>query len=367
MAESLSIPNLLGLLQVDPRHRGIQLARESDRLRRMQRYDEAVTVAQHAAQLARFDYRWQGVILLYHSYALLLSHRPLSEEQAIRECDRAIRGLSQAPFNQAIAHIIRALIELERSNSADLTRALEHFKQGAHLLGKAARAAQDYNDPQKVALYRELQRATETWVWQLLRQITQPADIKVAAKQDAPAAAPPEPEPEPAQPMAPEEQPAAPAQIDLPIHIIWPPPEPLSFEVASLGGLAAPELIAANELLIRGKRYRVDPIPAAGSSVSLQTNQPYLILPLQDPRLGQYVLVRQQSRPSAQRQWLALEDTVSQEAIIVETETDDQYQVMHIVGSDRTWAWHDGSSTDPYEPGSLIIIGAVEALLIPLD
>ncbi len=71
MSDEITIPNLLSPLEINQHHRGIQLARQSERLRRMRCYDEAIIVAQNAARLVEFDYQWQGVVFLYDNHAAL--------------------------------------------------------------------------------------------------------------------------------------------------------------------------------------------------------------------------------------------------------------------------------------------------------
>ena len=361
MSDVITIPNLLSLLQINPRHRGIQMARESERLCRVRSYDKAIIAAENAARLVEFDYQWQGVVLLYHSHALLSVRRPQEELRAVRECDRAIRGLCQDPYNQALAHVIRAVIELERLTDSDLTTALDHFKQGAHLLGSVATTLNEHNQTKLVQQCRHLQTAISDEANNLLRQLTAAGPMAIAPKQATPVTPAVRPQSTAASP-----EPTV-ATGSTPIRVALPTPESLSFEFMPIGEDVVPDAISANRITIHNRSYRIEPITVTGDALALRANQPYLILPLLGARHGQYALVRQQRRPNAKHQRLAVKDPSKSEILIGDAEADTAYRVIHLLGTDRTWTIHDGTETDPYDPDEIIILGVVEAILTPIE
>lgn len=368
-SDEITIPAMLGRLQINARHRGIQLARESDRLRRMRRYDEAVTVAAHAAELAKFDYQWQGVILLYYSYALLVSRRLDTEQRALRECDRAIRDLSQSPFNQAIAHVIRALLELERLDGIDLTRALYHFKQGAHLLGKVARSAQDQNRRADADRYRQLQQAVDARATQVLKQITTPAAIDIAPKQDEEVPVEPERVTAAAQPdSAPPDRGQIGVRPTIPLPLSWPIPEPIiTFQLTDDPALSGLDHFESRYLSIENQRYRIEPVIIDGGVTlpwSLKSRQPYAIVPLPQSSAGQYAVVRRQVRPDRSRQFVIVGDPGAGRAWLDLAESDEPFDRVHLVGEDRRWRISSEEDIPPRVLGQEpYIYGIVEALL----
>lgn len=369
-SDEITIPAMLGCLQLNVQHRGIQLARESDRLRRMRRYDEAVAVAAQAAELAKFDYQWQGVIQLYYSYALLVSRRPNSEQQALRESDRAIRNLSQSPFNQAMAHVIRALMELERLDGTDLTRALHHLKQGAHLLGKVAKAAQDQNRRADAEYYRQLQQGIDARVTQILKQIVTPAAIDIAPKQQA--------EDRPIEPervttvAQPESAPPDRGQIGvrptIPLPLPWPIPEPIiTFQLTDEPILSGLDLFESRYVSIENQRFLIEPViieNVVAGSWSLKSRQPYAIVPLPQSSAGQYAIVRRQVRPDRSRQFVIVGDPGAGRAWLDLAESDEPFERVHLVGEDRRWHISSEEDIPPRVLGQEpYIYGIVEALL----
>ena len=368
-SDEITIPAMLGRLQINARHRGIQLARESDRLRRMRRYDEAVTVAAQAAELAKFDYQWQGVILLYYSYALLVSRRPDTEQRALRECDRAIRDLSQSPFNQAIANVIRALLELERLDGIDLTRALYHFKQGAHLLGKVARFAQDQNRRADAERYRQLQQAVDARATQVLQQITTPAAIDIAPKQDAEVPIEPARITAAAQPeSAPPDRGQMGVRPTIPLPLPWPIPEPIiTFQLTDEPNLSGLDLFESRYVSIENQRFLIEPViieNVVAGSWSLKSRQPYAIVPLPQSSAGQYAIVRKQVRPDRSRQFVIVGDPGAGRAWLDLAESDEPFDRVHLVGEDRRWHISSEEDIPPRVLGQEpYIYGIVEALL----
>src|SRR5512141_437697 len=99
MSEQLSLASLLSLLQFDPQDNALKLCRDADSLRRRRRYPEAIELAERAVKMSRQNYVRMGIALLHLSSIRANAHQPEEEEQAIRDCERAIRALSIHPHN----------------------------------------------------------------------------------------------------------------------------------------------------------------------------------------------------------------------------------------------------------------------------
>ena len=154
MADVLSIPNLLSLLEVDRQAEVIKLCTEVEGLRRRRRYPEAIQIAERAIQLARSDFKLMGTALLYASCARLNSKLPGQDRQAARDCGHAVRLLDLEPLNYAVAKIIRAQIE---AKIVDAQAALQYYLQAATALEKVIREARERNRGVEANRYLELQ------------------------------------------------------------------------------------------------------------------------------------------------------------------------------------------------------------------
>ena len=156
MADELSIPDLLGRLQVDRNHAAIQLSQEADRLCRLRQYKPAIDVAEGATQLVHTDPWLLGDALLYLSYARLCSDLPKQVRQATRDCDRAIRALGLSKYNCAIANLIRGQMDLQIHGVTGRASALRYFQRASDVLEKLRVEENQYNRATSAAQCIEL-------------------------------------------------------------------------------------------------------------------------------------------------------------------------------------------------------------------
>ena len=276
MADLLSIPNLLSLLEVDRQAGVMKLCAEAEGLRRRRRYPEAIQLAEKALGLARNDFNLMGTALLYASCARLSSKLPGQDRRAARDCSRAIRLLDLEPYNHAVAKLIRAQIE---TKMIDAQAALEYYLQAATTLKDVIREARERNRKAAANQYLELQNKVNTRIDQISGAVVHAEPIIIPAKLAASAE-------------------KKPAQVPLPIPttLVWPAPEPIQIEFSPSGNLAFD--LDVTRLIINNLHYNVQPVfptPGGHNTLRLHPRQRYLALQVARKEDG-FVLVRQQDR-----------------------------------------------------------------------
>jgi hypothetical protein len=361
MPDDLSISNLLSLLQVDRQHAAIKLCTQAEGLRRRRHYAEAIRVADSAAQMAHNDYSLIGITLLYLSHMRLASHVPHEEALAIRDCDRAIRSLSVTPFNQAIANLIRAQIEVRHPNDEHRS-ILVYLDRADKILERLIKTEREHHRLNQLDFYKELRQNIAKKIDEVSSKLVEVPLIVIPPKIGMPAAPPSR------APIGPPPAHAAPPPFRLPIptRLVWPVPQPaINLELHPIAGGVVPD-VDITQMIIQHRPYRVEPLDMAAVAPSpfhLQARASYTVVPLFDNTQGQAVLVRQQPRLERDRQLVALYDPVTRAAWIDEAESTAPYTRVHIIGIGRDWV--EDPAVDPIILGNPRIIGIVEALLTP--
>ena len=374
--DELSIPNLLSLLQVDRSGDMMKLCIEAEGLRRQRHYKDAIELTQNAVELAQYDSALVGVSLLYSSCARATSSQPYEEEIAVRECNRAIRALNLLPYNLAIAHMLRAQIELWHHTAGCQASALVSFDRARKTLQNLMTEGKKYGYLEQAERCQNLfdrvtERSTEVAEALARRTVVRATSTPPAApppKTSTPRAAPPPPTSD-----TPSEFPRGtkpPIKLPIPTRLVWPLPEPkIGLELLPLVAGTAPDFVEVNQVSINHQLYQVEPVEYAVSSgglVPIRTRQPYLVIPLKDDANGRYALVRQDARLDQPRQYIAIDDPVKRETWIDESESTTPYNRIHIIGAERDWIVHDETELAPYNVNDLHIIGSVEAILKPV-
>lgn len=368
MPDYLSISNLLGLLQIDHNNDAIKLAFEAERLRRRHFYAEAIKAAEAAAQMAHRDYGLLGVTLLYLSNARVALHVPDEGQQAIRDCDRAIRSLGQTPFNQAIAHVIRSQIESQLETS-DCQSGLVYLERAKKILQRSMNDELEHNHREQYQKFKNLHDSVSNQIAELSSRLAKVEPRTIAAQhgtliQSARRI-----------PSASEHSAPTPPQgtlppINLPIltRVVWPVPElAAGFELVPHANRLAPDYFEVNHLSIDEQLYRIEPVAPVTVNTDkfrVHTKQPYLIVPLLDASHGQFAIVRRTNRPDQPRQYVIVDDRSKRGAWVDEAESDDSYTHIHIIGDGRKWIIQEDAELDPISLGEPHIIGIVEAILV---
>jgi tetratricopeptide (TPR) repeat protein len=345
MSMSLSISNLLSLLHVDRQDEVIKLCLDAESLRRRRHYPQAAAAVQKAIAAANRNFALLGIALLYSSWIRLAQRSPQTEQQARRECNRAIRNLSLDAHNQIVARLVGAQLELE---IGQIDEALTHFYQAGKILQKLQLDARERGQSELLKEYSELDKAVTAQIEAISQAATEVPPVAIPEKTAA----------EPAR-----------IQLDIPTRLVWPEANPIGLEFASISGGIAPEYIEISQLPINGRTFAVQPIGAFAddaNALRVQRGQKYLALQVEG-RSDQYVLVRRQDRPDQDQQLVAVVNQAQRGAWVDESHSEQPYDHVHIIGAEREWTINDGSESTSYAEAELHIIGVVEALLSAVE
>jgi hypothetical protein len=159
MPDYLSVPHLLGQLDVDRQHEAIQLAERAEQILRAQRngtVQDALQIANNAVAVAQDRVQLRGATLLYRSYLCLSMPERIECGEATRDCNRAIRDFACARHNHALALIIHALIDLEIDGEAGQSSALGYLVRAKEDLQTLIATPYEQSRLFSVAQYKEL-------------------------------------------------------------------------------------------------------------------------------------------------------------------------------------------------------------------
>jgi hypothetical protein len=331
---------------------------------------QAIGAAERALETARDNYELIGITLLYSSAARSGTHLPNHQFLAVRDCDRAIRLLSLIPFNQAIANVIRAQLELLHHKDAEQRdahrSALVYFDRADMILRRLIKDEHEHNRHANLDRYNELRAEIAKQIAEISRSIAAVTPIVIPPKIGVPT--PPPPTTPPPAPARPTPAPAARPMIRLPIptRLLWPVPQPaVNLELRPNTSGVVPD-VQITQLLINQQPYRIDPLDIVAvppGPYHLRAHTPYTVMPLFDTTQGQAVLVRQQPCLDRDRQLVAIYDPSTRSAYVDEAESTAPYTHIHVIGISRDWV-EDGT-INPIILGNPQIIGIVEALLTP--
>lgn len=362
MKNSLSITNLLNALQIDRNSEAVKLCIEAERLRRRQQLIRAIEVAEAATQLARDNYNEIGITLLYLSCMRLASHIPKEKRQAIRDCERARRSLSLSRFNQVIACIIRAQIEVEQENPS-LQSSLVCFQRAKRALLELTIEAKRDNRVSNLKIGEELYVSVVDKITDLSRGLTDVPEDEVTVAENPSTTVLQQVTTAKTTPKTSLSQYSI--RLSIPTRIVWPPPEPTAgFEIVPSSERSAPDYFDTKHLSIDNQLYAIEPmlpVVEGGGVARLRTKQPYLIVPLLDNEFASFALVRRTSQPEFERQYVVIHDPPSQTAWIDEAESDGVR--VHIIGAEREWTIQEGAQPTPVFLSEPWIVGIVEAVL----
>jgi len=359
MPDALSCERLLKRLSIQYPHTAITMCEQIPGQCRRGLSQDAIHTAESALRLVRADYTAAGVVLLYLSYARLSSRSDDQITPMLQDADRAIRLLSLEPFNQAIAYVFRANLELARENQPgnlvnedDLSRkpqALVYLHRANDILQPFILDEREHNQPQLVRRGSILQ----AMVCQRIAEL----ETLLNAEDDAVGAAASRPQ-----------QVAADRAMQS-MRLIWPMPEPaVKIEIQSIGQGFVSDYLESHRLTIADKGYRVLRPTATGfsaGSIQLRSQQIYWVIPLWDNTQDRRAIVRPRVRPDRDHQLVAYYDDTSDSVLIARAESSAPYTHIRIVGRGRDWFIAENADLDPIYIGGPYMIGVVEAFLIP--
>ena len=355
MPDHLSIANLLGQLIVDRQQAAIRLVEQAGRMSQ-RRFSadhlcSAIALATSAVDVAKDRVDLRGVALIYRSYARLTTHQFDEYEEAILDCNRAIRDFATVRHNRILALTIRALIELEIDEEESQARALTYYEQVIEELDTLVKDLREHHQLELTAFYQVLRDSVASNVEDILTQLMQQSSPAASFKtvQDL-------------------------FSHRLPIVLpLWPLYESVGLEHKPITTESTPDQIEIDHLKIRRRRYAIEPIEAAAANhglIQLRTHHSYLAIPLKSNTNGQFILVRRQDHPDREWQFVVVNDSNRHEALIDKAKFFLEHNRIRVIGSDRQWniMLDKGSSDQLHVIGdsSCQIIGVVEALLTPI-
>jgi hypothetical protein len=382
MADELSLPNLLSLLQVEPQNSVVQqLCDEAETLRRRRFYDSAIAKAENAEQLARGeDYNQQGVALLYLSLARWSSGLQDQQDRAALDCDRAITSFALEPHNRAVAAIMRAQIELiANGNDPDRKiRALRYYQRAAHLLDELKT---DWRVPNHlIQVESDLLTAVNTKIAELATLNDSPKTLIQSAPYEQQRVETP-----PTSAASTLETPSI--NLPVPTYLVWPTLDSPGLQMR-VTAVSMPEVsldqsgfvdkmklegLQINQISINGEQYIVCPIispPNPCNPVWLRVGCRYFAFRMQDDQTNRYVLVRLQNQSDQVDQKVAV-TAPAQKRVWIDKESN----LPRILGSEdvsqaedkqgREFHIADGSEGPPFRREDIRIIGVAEAVLQP--
>ena len=348
MLNALSCERLLRRLSVESPHDAITMCAQVLGQCRRGQVQDAIRTAESALRLARADYTAAGVVLLYLSYARLSSQSDDQITPVLQDADRAVRLLSLDPFNQAIAYVFRANVELEcegrpcgdEGHDRSLNRtaqALVYLHRANSLLLQLIQSGQEYNRVQQVRRCRVLQAM-------LCQKISQ---FEALLAEDA----------------------VGLLDVPMSVKLIWPISESaVKIEIQSIGQGFVPDYLESNHLTIAGESFRVSKPTLVGfsaGSVRLHSQQVYWVIPLCDDAWRRQAIVRRRVRPDRDQQLVAYYDDTTDSALIDQVESNAPYTHIRVIGRGRDWFIAENANPDPRYIGGPCMIGVVEAFLIP--
>ena len=359
MPDALACERLLRRLSINRPHEAINLCAQVLGQCRRGQIQDAIRTAESALRLARADYAVAGIVLLYLSYARLSSRLDDQITLMSQDADRAIRLLSLDPFNQAIAYVFRANLELERKNQSDdpigeddLSRkpqALVYLHRANDLLQPFIRSEREHNQPKQVLRGSVLQAMVCQRIAELETLLNADDDMIGAD--------------------TPRSQTRPPYRIVRPVRLIWPVPEPaVKIEIQSIGQGFVSDSLESHRLTIADKSYRVLRSTSAGlsaGSIRLRPQQVYWVMPLSNDAENRRAIVRRRVRPDRDQQLVAYYDNATDSVLIDQAESSAPYTHIRIVDSGRDWLIAENADHDPIYIGGPYMIGVVEAFLIP--
>jgi len=384
MADKLSLPNLLALLDVDQYNddsdRQIKdLCEKAEGLRRCRRYEDAISTAQKALLVAKEKpcSSLHGMALLFLGLARHSCNSLDQNRQAIHNCEEAITNLSNTslgrPHNYAVAEVFRAQLELgvHGDNPASIDNALAHLQRAVEQLQEFVedyRASQE--SKQRELAFIELLRARISRLSTLLNEVSPIHASSPNQSTNNPSGAT----------LA--SQNAPPVDLPVPTQLVWPASD--TIELMPVYGGFGPNQNALNYIEVNGKPYAIHPIDPTSSNrdvLELCQDQSYIVFQINgnggrkhhDER---YVLMRPQDRPDQAGQRVVVIDPPHRR-VWVWTATDDPELIApRIIGGtndtgvgardERQWDIRDGSEAVRYCGEELRMIGVVEAILTPL-
>ncbi len=394
MADLLSIPNLLSLLEVDQRtdqqKNVLRLCYQAEGLRRRRLYGKAIEVAGSAAQIAQNDFNLLGVALLYLGVAHFSSSPVNRQRQAIPHIERAIRSLSLQPSNSVIALICRAQVELVENGVKHRRDALDYLSQAERLLRELITESRQYHRLALAASYTDLYNATGARIKQLEAELIRVEPRPMESEQ---AEEPVEQSTTPIRSTADK----SPVDLGLPTRRIWPPPD-LDLEYVPIygaftSGLELPVLgpaqmtkdyLEVNRLSLKGKPYAVhssNPASDIPSAVKLYQGQQYIAVHgTGNNHSDDYALIRQEPQIAQASQPIMLIEPIIKRLWVIKDNsaivTYQDFDLTIIGGADsppapnqaeRNWSFVDGTDVVHYGDKDLRILGVVEAILTPAD
>lgn len=379
MAESLSIPDLLSLLQVDRQHEAMILAEEAERISRARAgKNSAITaldLANSAIEIIAKDISdLRGAALLYRAYVRAGLHDDNQYDEAVRDCNRAVRHYCNVPHNRALGLTIRALIRLETSCEDRLERSLADLLKARIVLETMLQESRLHNQHDEVAFYEHLLAKTIRQVAHIRAQLDPDSladDTGRVQSTDEPGTASKSARilvaSEAAEQLARRE---FTHRFPIPLPLDLPRSESVGLRIYPPSLSTLPAQVEISHLIIGRRRFDVESVEGGGA-LRLRTHQSYQAVPLKGHNNNQYALIRRQDRPDKDQQYVVVDDPVQQEAWIDEARFLPPFRQIHIIGANRKW---DLSATadiavdihisDAIPPR---IIGVVEAILTPYD
>ncbi len=330
---------------------------------------KSIKAAEAATQMAHRNYGLFGVTLLYLSGVRIALHVPHEAQQVIRDCDRAIRSLSQTPFNQAIAHVIRSQIESQLETS-DCQSSLVYLERAKKILQRSMNDELELNHREQYQKFKSLYDSVASQIIELSNRLTKVAPRMIVARQDtlSPSARDVPSTPEHFALASPDRS-AKPSLINLPIltRVVWPVPEPAAgFRFVPLANNFAPDYFEVNHLSIDEQLYHIEPVASGNVNTGqfrAYTQQQYLIVPLLNANQAQYAIARRADRPDRPQQLVIVDDRSTCRTWVDLAESIVPYTHVRIIGEGREWIIQEASGLDLTILGEPHIIGIVEATL----
>jgi hypothetical protein len=379
MAESLSIPNLLSLLQVDRQHEAMILAEEAERISRSRAgLNSAITalaLANSAVEIIAKDISdLRGAALLYRAYVRTGLHDDNQYDEAVRDCNRAVRHYCSVPHNRALGLVIRALIRLETGCEDRFERSLADLLKAKVVLETMLQESRLHNQHDEVAFYEHLQAKTMRQVAHVRAQLdpdsladdggrVQPTDEPRTMSGGARTLV----ASEAAEHL---EHREFSHRFPIPLPLDLPRSESVGLRIYPPSAGTLPAQVEISHLIIGRRRFDVEPVEGAGA-LRLRTRQSYQAIPLKGQNNNQYALIRRQDRPDKDQQYVVVDDPVRHETWIDEARFLPPFRQIHIIGANRKWdlSATAGTAINIHIIGDIPprIIGVVEAILTPYD
>ncbi len=361
LTDPLSIDELLrrldlSLIDADIHKRCV----DAERLCRQREVQTAIHAARAAANLAvaAGEPLTIGAAFLYLAVVRHSSGLKNERDAAPIDGSTAIGWLKRNDHQWAIASLIQARFLLNDGRS---TAALEYYQQAAMVLIRLAKRSAYNKQPTQERTYWELQRAVAR---ELRRVQIEPGDDDRTARLPSRYG------------IRRYSQPGrrvSPFKFTIPARVIWPDDRRTGLGLLPPSSGSAPDFLEISYLTLQGRRFSIQPIDTAlaGEVYHMRSRQVYAFLQIEpdQPDIEDecYVIVRQQSRPDQNRQYLVIVDTAHQQAWIDSAESAAPHTQVHIIGLGREWNIHDGSETE-LDDDPLRVFGVVEAILrVPPD